>query len=111
MSFNFDPLKQVQEVIFTQKLQKIDYPSLYFNDSSVKETSKQKHPGMLLDFNIDFQVHCKSILKNVNKTVALLRKFQNILLIPALVNIYKFLLDLISIVAILFNINLLKRRG
>ena len=80
MSFNPEPSKQAQEVIFTRKLQKKDYPLLYFNDSSVKDTCTQKHLGMLLDFRLDFQEHWKSLLKKVNKTVALLRKFQNIFL-------------------------------
>ena len=78
MSFNPEPLKQAQEVIFTRKLQKKDYPPLYFNDSSVKETCTQKYLGMLLGFRLDFQEHWKSLLKEVNKTVALLCKFQNI---------------------------------
>ena len=34
---------------------------------------------MLFVFRLDFQEHWKSLLKKVNKTVALLRKFQNIL--------------------------------
>ena len=63
MSFNPELSKQVQEVIFTQKLQKKDYPPLYFNDSSVKETCKQKDLGMLLDFRLDFQEHWKSLVK------------------------------------------------
>ena len=85
MSFNLETSKQDQEVIFTHK-----YPTLYFNDSSVKETCRQKHLGMLLDFRLDFQEHWKSLLKKVNKTVALLRKFQNILLRSALLTIYKY---------------------
>ena len=73
MSFNPEPLKQAQEIIFTRKLQKKDYPSppplpqLYFNDSSVKETCTQKHLEMLLDFRLDFQEHWKYLLKKVNK--------------------------------------------
>ena len=70
MSFNPEPSKQAQEVIFTRKLQKKDYqpphphpsPSpLYFNDSSVKETYTQKHLGMLLDFRLDHLGYVKSI--------------------------------------------------
>ena len=37
MSFNPEPSKHAQEVIFTRKLQKSNYPSLYFNDSPVKD--------------------------------------------------------------------------
>ena len=55
----------------------------------MKETRTQKHLGMLLDFRLDFQEHWKSLLKKVNKTVALLRKFQNILPRSALLTIYK----------------------
>ena len=55
----------------------------------MKETCKQKHLGMLLDIRLDFQEHWKSLVKKVNKTVALLRKFQNILPRSALLTIYK----------------------
>ena len=89
MGFNPEPSKQAQEVIFTRKLQKKDYPPLYFNDSSVKETCTQKHLGMLLDFRLDFQEHWKSLLKKVHKTVAILRKFQNVLPGPVLLTTYK----------------------
>ena len=61
MSFNPKPSKQPQEVIFTPKLQKQDYLPLYFNNSSVKKACKQEHLGMLLDFRLDFQEHCKSL--------------------------------------------------
>ena len=81
MSFNPKPWKLAQEVIFTCKLQN--------NESFVEETCIQKHLGMLLDFRLDFQEHWKSLLKKVNKTVALLRKFQNILPRSTLLTIYK----------------------
>ena len=55
----------------------------------MKETCMQKHLGILFDFRLDFQEHWKSLLKKVNKTVALLRKFQNILPRSALLTIYK----------------------
>ena len=99
MSFNPEPSKQAQDVIFTRKLQKKKLPPLYFNDSSVKETCTQKHLGMLLDFRFDFQEHWKSLLKKVNKTVALLCKFQNILPRSALLT-KNILLGVISIMVI-----------
>ena len=71
MSFNPEPWKLAQEVIFKCKLQN--------NESFVEETCIQKHLGMLLGFRLDFQEHWKSLLKKLNKTVALLRKFQNAL--------------------------------
>ena len=36
MTFNPDPKKQAQEVIFSRKFNKIDQPPLYFNENLVK---------------------------------------------------------------------------
>ena len=74
-----DPSKEAQEIILMRKLQTLDYPPLYFNSSSVKQTFTQKHLGMLLDFKLDFQEHCGSLLK-----------FQNILPRRALLTIYRY---------------------
>ena len=63
--------------IFAQTLEKTLLP-LYFTGNFMKETCKQRHLGIFLDFRLDFQEHWKSLLKKVNKTGAALRKFQNI---------------------------------
>ena len=67
MSFNPDPSKQAQNVIFSTKLQKSTHPTLSFNNNTVTESVTQKHLGMLLNTKLDFQEHLKSLLKNVNK--------------------------------------------
>ena len=61
--FNPDPWMQVQDVIFTWKFQKLDYPPSYFNGSSAKETSEQRILEILFDFRIYCKEHCKSLLK------------------------------------------------
>ena len=43
MSFNPDPSKQAQEVIFSRKHQKIIHPSIYFNNNPIESVSSQKH--------------------------------------------------------------------
>ena len=48
MSFNPDPSKQAQAVIFSRKLQQSVYPPLYFNNIAVTQSTTQKHLGMLL---------------------------------------------------------------
>ena len=79
MSFNPDHSKQAQKVIFFRKIQKTCHPSIYFNNKSVKQVPSQKHLGMILDTKLNFQEHLKNVLNNVNKTIGLLRKLQNIL--------------------------------
>ena len=44
---------------------------------------------MMLDSNLRYELHIKSILNKVNKTIGLLRKFQLILPRYSLITIYK----------------------
>ena len=89
MSFNPDPNKQAQEVIFSCKIQKSSQPSLIFNNNIVTQSLTQKHLGMFLDTKLDFQEHLKSIFSKVNKTIGLLRKLHHILPRSPLLTIYK----------------------
>ena len=43
MSFNPDPSKQAQEVIFTRKVKKVVHPPIFFNNKPVQQVSSQKH--------------------------------------------------------------------
>ena len=79
MSFNPDPSKQAQEVIFSRKTKKEYHPPLAFNNNNVSETNSQKHLGVVLDNRLSFEDHLKMILNEVNKTIVLLHKLQNIL--------------------------------
>ena len=89
MRFNPDPLKQAQEVIFSRKITKTNHPALIFNDIPVHQVALQKHLRMLLDCKLNFEEHIKSIVNKINKTIGLLRKFQNFLPIKSLLTIYK----------------------
>ena len=89
MSFNPDPSKQAQEVIFSRKLQKSVYPPLHFNNIAVTQSTTQKHLGMLLDVKLNFQGHLKNIYSKVNKTTGLLCKLHNTLPRLPLLTIYK----------------------
>ena len=69
MSFNSDPNKQAQEVIFSKKTKKIT-----FNKSSVSQSTSQKHLGMILDASLSFEEHLIGVQSKTNKTIGLLRK-------------------------------------
>ena len=94
MRFNPAPDKQAQEVIFSRKINKIDHPPLYFNQNFVKSSSPHKHLGMVLDTRLDFNLHLKNVQNKVNKTIGLLRKFQNTLPRTSLITIFKSFLTL-----------------
>ena len=66
-SFNPDPSKQAQGIIFSRKHQKISHPSIYFNNNPIESVSSQKHLRMILDTKLNFQGYIKNILPKVNK--------------------------------------------
>ena len=82
------PNKQVQEVLFSRKIQKSSQSSLTFNNI-VSQSITQKHLGMFLDTKLDFQEHLKSIFSKVSKTIVLLRKLHDILPRSPLLTVYK----------------------
>ena len=60
MSFNPDPTKQAQELIFSRKVQTTN-PPLFFNKNVVPKTTLQRHLGMFLDSKLNFIEHLKTI--------------------------------------------------
>ena len=90
MKFNPDPTKQVQEVIFSQKLQNNNDPCLIFNHNTVSLTETHKHLGIVLDSRLDFKEHLEIIFKKVSKTIGLICKFQNLLPRKSLITVYKY---------------------
>ena len=83
MTFNPDPNKQVQDVIFSREIKKTSHLPLNFNNKSVKQVQFQKHLGVYLDDKLDFR-------EKVNITISLLRKLQNNGPRAPLVTIYSF---------------------
>ena len=85
MSFNIDPSKQAQEVIFPKKLQNLNHDSINFDNNLVQ----QNHLGIHLDTKLNFQEHFDNIMSKVDKSVGLLRKLPPVLPRPYLVTICK----------------------
>ena len=74
MSFNPDPNKQAQEVIYIRKTTKKVHPKKIFNNIPANKADFQKHLGLYLDPQLSFDIHIKTILTKVIKTIDLLRK-------------------------------------
>ena len=64
MSFNSDPKKQAQEIIFSHKTSQRNHTGLMFNNNIVNVTAIHKHLGMIFDSKLSFDKHLKSVLKN-----------------------------------------------
>ena len=89
MSFNPDPNKQAQEVIFSRKTKKINHPLLTFSKSFVSQSAFQKHFGVILDASVSFEEDLISDQSKTNKTIGLLHKLENTLPRQVFLTIYK----------------------
>ena len=90
LGFNPDSSKQAQEeeVIFGRKIKKLPRPSLVFKDNNVLLASSEKCVAVTWDIKLTFDEHFIKFLNKVNKTIGLLRKFQNLLSRSTLITIY-----------------------
>ena len=89
MSFNPDPNKSAQELIFSRKLKTVPHPSATFNNNTLSLCPAQRHLGLVLDSKLTFNENIKHILSNVNKPIGLLRKLQPFLPRSSFLTIYK----------------------
>ena len=87
-SFNSDPKKQAQEVIFSQKSKVISHPPLVFNNNVIQTTS-QKHLGIILVTQLSFEKHLETVLCKIYRTIGLICKLQKVLPRNALITLYK----------------------
>ena len=62
MSFNPDPNKQAQDVIFSRKSKRSTHSPLVFSNNNVSQTYSQKHLGVILHFILTFTEHLNNVL-------------------------------------------------
>ena len=89
MSFNPDPSKQAQEVLFSNKITKTNHPNIIFNGDTVQKSANQKHPGLFSDEKLTSNDHITSKLTTVNKLTSTLRKLYHYMPRDSPVTIYK----------------------
>ena len=88
MSFNPDPSKQAQEVIFLRKINKVHHPPLLFNNSTIQQILSQKYLGIHLDEEFTFKYHINEKINKANKGIGIIHKLNNILPHSVLLTIY-----------------------
>ena len=69
MSFNPDPNKQPQEVIFSRKRQNLNHDSIYFDNNFVQQVPSQKDLGMHIDTKLNFGEHLDNIMSKDDNTI------------------------------------------
>ena len=77
MSFNPDPNKQPQKVLFSGEIKEINHLPITFSKITVSQTTSQKHFGVILDSIWSFDEYLISIQSKIKKTIGLPGKLQN----------------------------------
>ena len=91
MQFNPDPNKQTKEIVFSRKLvlNIWSHCPVKFNNNNITTCSHQKHLGVVLDSNLNFNTHIDQKIKKCNKMIGLIRRLSVNLPRNALLTIYK----------------------
>ena len=89
MSFNPDPTKMTQEVLFSRKKSKFIHLSLIFNRQDSSHSESHKHFGLVFDSKLNFNMHLKRKFSIINNGIALLRKLRHSIPRKPLLSIYK----------------------
>ena len=91
MQFNPDPNKQANEVIFSRKTSSnnLSHPPIKFNNNDISKCPHQKHLGIVLDSELNFNAHVDQKIKKCNRIIGFIRRLSINLLRDALLTIYK----------------------
>ena len=89
MSFNPDPTKPAEEVLFSQKRIPQEHPPLYFNGIEVKRVDDHKHLGFTLDSKLNCAAHFKEKSAKARKGIGMIKQLREYLPTNVLAQIYK----------------------
>ena len=89
MSFNPDPQKMAQKVLFSRKKCKVIHLSLIFNGQGVSRSDSHEHLGLVFDSKLNFDMHLKGEFSIVHNGIALLRKLRHSVQRKPLLSIYR----------------------
>ena len=88
MSFNPDPTKPANEILFSQKRSSPAHPPLFFNGVEVKRVTEHKHLGLILDPQLKFAAHINEKSAKARKGIGIIKHLRLYLPIDALKSIY-----------------------
>ena len=73
MSFNPDPSKPAEEILFSQKRKSPVHPPIYFNGIEVKRVNDHTHLGFTLDSKLSFAKHLTDKMSIVRPGIGVIK--------------------------------------
>ena len=89
MSFNPDPSKHAEEIIFSCKKIKTVHPPLFFQNTEVKRVGHHKHLGLILDSKLSFVRHINDKVNIAKRWIGIIKHLRSYVPIKSLDQIYK----------------------
>ena len=89
IQFNPDKNKQAVQVIFSQKKEAVDHPTLFFNGFEIVFKAEHKYLGMILDSKLSFQSHVREAIIKARKGIGIIRFLSKYVSRDVLDQIYK----------------------
>ena len=89
MSFNPNPGKPAQEVLFSRKNSNISHPIIHCNNVQVQRANQQRHLGIILDKKLNFTSRIDKVLTKASKGIAVTKRLPNSLPRKSLIATYK----------------------
>ena len=76
MSFNLDPTKMAQEVLFSTEKSEVNHPSLIFNGKDVSRSEFHIHLSLVFDPNLNFDMHLKEKIFNYKQRYCFIEEIE-----------------------------------
>ena len=95
MSFNPDPTKPAEEILFSKRLKSPFHPPIYFNDVEVKRVSDHKHLGLTLDDKLTFSKHISEKISRARKGIGIIKHLALFYLLNVVIKFLKCMFVLI----------------
>ena len=76
MSFNLDPTKMAQEVLFSTEKFEVIYASLIFNGKDVSRSGFHKHLSLVFDPSLNFDMHLKEKIFSYKKRYCFIEEIE-----------------------------------
>ena len=89
MSFNPNPGKPAQEVLFSRKNSNISHPIIHCNNVQVQRANQPRHFGIILDKKLNFTSRIDKVLTKASKGIAVTKRLPNSLPRKSLIASYK----------------------
>ena len=81
-------VSKTKAMLFHTPQRKVTYPTLKIDNHKIEFVSKFNYLGIIIDENLNWNIHIETLTKKISKTIGIINKLKNQLPTETLLNIY-----------------------